>query len=424
MSDSFTEVTRTSWFGRIGRSLIGMVIGILLVIGMMFLLFWNEGRAVTTARSLAEGAKAVVSVAADRIDAANEGKLVHVTGPVTTTSTPSDTDFGISAPGIRLVRTVEMYQWTQQSKSETKKELGGSEETVTTYTYSKRWEDRAIDSSNFKQAAGHLNPPMEIQGRAFQVPDGKLVAFDLGQPVLDRIGGEQQLAIRSEQRAAVDAAYQGSARVSIADNRIYLGPDPGSPRIGDYRISYEVAPAGVTSIVARQSGSTFAGYQTVAGDELLMVRVGNVAADKMFADAVSENTLITWVIRAAGVILLFIGFLLLFSPLGVVGDVVPFIGSIVRFGTGLASFIMAILVGGTVIAIAWFWYRPMLSFAIFGGAALIAYLLSRMRRSKGPVVAQAPGPSAPAPAPVAPRAPSPPGEPTPPPAKPSGKIAW
>ena len=37
-----------------------MLVGLVLIVAMVVLLFWNEGRAVTTARSLAEGAGAVV----------------------------------------------------------------------------------------------------------------------------------------------------------------------------------------------------------------------------------------------------------------------------------------------------------------------------------------------------------------------------
>ena len=124
MSDSFTETTSVSWFGRLRRSVGGVVIGLLLIIGMVVLLFWNEGRAVTTARSLAEGAGAVVSVGADAVDAANEGKLIHVSGTVTTDSTPEDPDFAISATGVRLVRNVEMFQWKEESHSETTQEAG------------------------------------------------------------------------------------------------------------------------------------------------------------------------------------------------------------------------------------------------------------------------------------------------------------
>ncbi len=396
MSDSFREVTSVSWFGRIKRALGGVVFGLLLIVLMVIGLFWNEGRAVQTARSLAEGSGAVVSVSADSVDAGNDGKLVHVTGPVTADSGLADPAFGIAAQGLRLSRSVEMYQWKEEQKSETTKKLGGGEETVTTYSYSRVWDDSQIDSSNFKKPDGHQNPPMAIHSRTFQIPDGKLGAFMLDTPVLDRIEGDKEFSLSSSQAAAIKAAYTGTKPVGVVDGGIYLGADATSPALGDYRIGYDLAPLGVISIVARQTGSQFEPYQTVAGDQLLMVDTGDVPAGKMFADAVSENTLITWLLRAAGLLLLTIGFALLLGPIGVILDVIPFLGSIARMGTGIIAFFLAILVGTTTIAIAWFWYRPLLAAGILAAgliAAAAVYYLGRSRRPAAP--AAAPGVGAP-----------------------------
>lgn len=394
MSDSFREVTSVSWFGRIKRAVGGVVFGLLLVVLMVIGLFWNEGRAVQTARSLAEGSGAVVSVGADRVDAANDGKLVHVSGPVTASDGLSDPDFGIAAQGLRLSRTAEMYQWKEESKSETEKKLGGGEETVTTYSYSKVWDDSQIDSSDFKKPDGHQNPPMEVHSKTFQIPDGKLVAFDLDTPVLDRIEGDKDYSLASSQTAAIKAAYTGTKPINVVDGKIYLGADTASPALGDYRIGYELAPLGVVSIVARQAGSRFQPYQTVAGDELLMVDTGDVPAAKMFADAVSENTIITWLLRAAGLLLLTIGFALFLSPIGVILDVIPFLGSIARMGTGIIAFFLAILVGTTTIAIAWFWYRPVLAAGILAAgliAAAAVYYIGRSRKPAAPAAAPSVG---------------------------------
>lgn len=394
MSDSFREVTSVSWFGRIKRAVGGIVFGLLLVVLMVIGLFWNEGRAVQTARSLAEGSGAVISVGADSVDAANDGKLVHVSGPVTASDGLADPDFGIAAQGLRLSRTAEMYQWKEESKSETEKKLGGGEETVTTYSYSKVWDDSQIDSSDFKKPDGHQNPPMEIHSKTFQIPDGKLVAFDLDTPVLDRIEGDKDYALESSQAAAIKAAYTGTKPINVVDGKIYLGADTTSPALGDYRIGYELAPLGVVSIVARQAGSRFQPYQTVAGDELLMVDTGDVPAAKMFADAVSENTIITWLLRAAGLLLLTIGFALFLSPIGVILDVIPFLGSIARMGTGIIAFFLAILVGTTTIAIAWFWYRPVLAAGILAAgviAAAAVYYLGRSRKAAAPAAAPSVG---------------------------------
>ena len=76
--DTHTEVTTESWGSRIGSSLGGIVVGILLIIASFPTLFWNEGRAVKTAQSLEEGGGAVVSVAVDRVDPQNEGKPLPI----------------------------------------------------------------------------------------------------------------------------------------------------------------------------------------------------------------------------------------------------------------------------------------------------------------------------------------------------------
>ncbi|ESX27813.1 TMEM43 family protein [Mesorhizobium sp. LSJC264A00] len=397
MSDSFREVTSVSWFGRIKRAVGGVIFGLILIVLMVIGLFWNEGRAVQTARSLAEGSGAVVSVGADSVDTANDGKLVHVSGLVTADSGLADPDFGIATQGLRLSRSVEMYQWKEESKSETTKKLGGGEETVTTYSYSKVWDDSQIDSSDFKKPDGHQNPPMEIHGRTFQIPEGKLVAFDLDTPVLDRIEGDKDYSLSADQSAAIKAAYTGTKPLSIVDGKIFLGNDNTTPALGDYRIGYELAPLGVISIIARQADSRFEPYQTQAGDALLMVDTGNVPAEKMFADAVSANTLITWLLRGAGLLLLTTGFALFLSPIGVILDVIPFLGSMARMGTGIIAFVLAILVGTVTIAIAWLWYRPLLALAILAAgviAAVIVYRIGRSRRPAVPVVAPNPAAAA------------------------------
>jgi len=313
---------------------------------------------------------------------------------VTASDGLSDPDFGIAAQGLRLSRTAEMYQWKEESKSETEKKLGGGEETVTTYSYSKVWDDSQIDSSDFKKPDGHQNPPMAIHSRTFQIPQGKLVAFDLDTPVLDRIEGDKDYSLSADQSAAIKAAYTGTKPLSMVDGKIYLGNDNTTPALGDYRIGYELAPLGVVSIVARQAGSHFEPYQTQAGDALLMVDTGNVPAEKMFADAVSANTLITWLLRGAGLLLLTIGFALFLSPIGVILDVIPFLGSMARMGTGIIAFVLAILVGTTTIAIAWFWYRPLLAVGILAAgviAAVIVYRIGRSRKPAVPVVAPTAG---------------------------------
>ena len=60
MSDHFTETTSQGFFSRVGNSLLGLIIGPLLVIGAIVLLSWNEGRAVQAIVGLKDAASQVV----------------------------------------------------------------------------------------------------------------------------------------------------------------------------------------------------------------------------------------------------------------------------------------------------------------------------------------------------------------------------
>ncbi|HVK91865.1 MAG TPA: TMEM43 family protein, partial [Mycoplana sp.] len=174
---SLTETTTTSWFARLKSALVMILVGIVLVCGCIWLLAWNEGRSVATYRALVEGAGLVASVESTSVDPANEGRLVHISGAIRPDGFPADDELDISADGaFALRRAVEMYQWVQQEKSETQKQLGGSEETVTTYSYVKEWRSDAVDSGDFRQP-GHDNPEMPIEAAFFTVDSAILGAF-------------------------------------------------------------------------------------------------------------------------------------------------------------------------------------------------------------------------------------------------------
>lgn len=52
MSNSVTKVTQQSWFGRLGVSIKGVLVGVVLFLISFGVLWWNEGRAVKTAAGL------------------------------------------------------------------------------------------------------------------------------------------------------------------------------------------------------------------------------------------------------------------------------------------------------------------------------------------------------------------------------------
>lgn len=376
-SDSFTETTHVSWGQKLMQSIVGVGIGLVLVVAMSALLFWNEGRAVQTYRSLNEGASLVAKADAARVDPALQDKLVHIQGDLTAEAPVADPALGIRAKVARLVRHVEMMQWREERRTETKKNLGGSEERTTTYTYTRVWEDKRIDSSRFQHSAGHQNPQMRFTGFEATAKDATLGAFRMGSLALSRLPASQAKPIPDEAASQFEGR-QDLGPTHIVDGALYLGPNPSEPRVGDMRITYKVAPLGPTSFIGRQSGTDLQEYQTKAGDTLLLARSGLAAPEAMFAQAQSENRVLTWILRLIGTVLMFVGFALIFRPLAVLGDVVPIIGSILGAGTALAALVLTMVVAPLVIAFAWFFFRPLVSVAVLAAGAAIVYGLRKL----------------------------------------------
>jgi hypothetical protein len=216
---------------------------------------------------------------------------------------------------------------------------------------------------------------MAYRGSSYTSTDATLGAFRPGADVLDRLPANEAVPLEPSLARQLSGRVKGP--VHVVDGRLYLGDNPSDPRIGDLRISFKIAPGGPTSIVARQAGTGFASYQTRAGDALLMVRPGTMSAADMFAAAQSENRIFTWILRLVGVVLMFIGFMLILNPLVVVADVVPFIGNILQAGAGIVSLVLTAIVAPVVIAIAWFWYRPLVSAVVLAIGLLLAYGFKR-----------------------------------------------
>jgi hypothetical protein len=382
VGDSFTEITHTSWFSRIGKSIVGVLFGLILLVGSSVLLFWNEGRAVQTERSLAEGRGLVVTVEPARVDPANEGKLVHVNGEVKAVEPLRDAEFRVAVTGLRLIRTVEMYQWKEESHSETHKTLGGGEDTTTTYTYHLTWNGTRIDSSHFRRPEGHENPQMRYAPTTYTARDATLGAFRPSETALRLLPADQVVRVDPALADALRGRISGP--LQVVDDKIFLGADPGQPRAGDHRISFSTVPNGPASFIGRQSGADFAEYQTKSGDKLLMARSGLMSAPDMFKAAEDENRTLTWILRAVGVFAMFIGFALILWPLSVVADFVPFIGSIVGGGAFLVALVCTFVLAPALIAVAWLWYRPLVSIAIIVGGLGVAYSFRTLAARRTP----------------------------------------
>lgn len=378
--DSFTEVTDTSWIGRIGGALKGLVFGLILFAGAFVLLFWNEGRSVKRHQTLKEGEGAAVSIPSDRVDPANEGRLVCVSDLAATDEMLSDPVFDIELNALRLKRKVEMYQWEEEKETEKRKKAGGGSTTRTTYSYHKTWSEDLIRSSTFKRPEGHQNPEsMPFASKAFTARAVSLGAFRLPTSLVKKIDIFSKVDVQ-------DAGYRPPAvgeEGMFYDGGFYIGSDPSSPRIGDVRVTFHaVAPMDVT-VVVQQVGDSFQPYQTQTGGKITLLDEGLHSLEKMFASAHRSNLLLTWILRLVGWLLMFLGLLMLFKPLSVLADVIPLLGGIMALGTRLISLVVSAVLSLVTIGVAWIFYRPVIACLLFGASlGLIGILFLRQKQKK------------------------------------------
>jgi hypothetical protein len=153
-----------------------------------------------------------------------------------------------------------------------------------------------------------------------------------------------------------------------------------APQIGDVRVTFRVVTPHEISIVAKQHGDTFVSYVAKNGKKIDMLSDGVRDAAEMFASARRGNAMFTWFIRLVGFLLMFFGLSAVLRPLSVIGDVVPFVGTIIGMGAGLVAGTVALACALVTIAVAWVFYRPVLGVVLLAAAGFLVWRL--MSRAK------------------------------------------
>jgi hypothetical protein len=445
MGDDYTEVSEKGWFQRIGESIAGVAVGAVLFLAAFPVLFMNEGCAVRREQALTEGAGAVVTVKTDAVDAANEGKLVHFSGKADTTETLKDPVFGVSAKAIRLERLVEMFQWVEHKKEEKKKELGGKEKTITTYSYTKEWKDKAVDTASFNSKfaaeeakklglASLVNPPMKHTGEQWTAKVVTVGAFTLPENLVKSINKSEPLAVKDEDLKNLPGAAKTDAKADpaktpdgtkpadakpmgmptpptmgmptpptmgvpaptptpagkdqprVENGQFYIGKNPADPAVGDMRISFKVVNPTEVTVVGEQTGSTLRAYQTKAGGTIEELRLGSMSSAELFQKLQDENTMFTWIVRVVGFIAMAIGIYLVFAPIQTFADVVPLIGDLIGAGLFLFAMLSALCLSLITIAVGWIFYRPVLGITLLVVAVGLIVLLRVMGGKKAKTV--------------------------------------
>lgn len=381
MPDQFTQVTTKSYGSRIMDSLKGVVMGLLMFVVSFGVLYWNEGRV-----DVSQIAKTAVEVSATE-QAAPEanGKLVSTSGTFSSTEKVGDT-FLKEGSYISVQRNVEMYAWEEQSESTTQKNTGGSETTTTTYTYNKVWTSSPAKSAEFNQPTGHQNPAKTLNAATVNVKTAKFGMYDVDMnevvlPEYKPLPLNANNVILSDNFKLANETYLYKGVTSVGN--ISLG-NINNPEIGDLRISYSVIANPVEgATIFGQLDSAAKKISPFYGEkETKLYRVFQGTRDSAIITMHSEYTMLTWILRVVGFLLMWFGLMALFGPISVFLDVLPVFGSISRGGIGAITFIVSLVLSVITILISMILHNliALIAVIVVVAGGIIFYL--KMKRKK------------------------------------------
>ena len=445
---AYTETRTVGYGSRVGNSFKAIGGGFLLFILGTELLWWNEGRAVKTEKMLDEAGNAYVEMEnPNKKDASLEGELICGTAMATTEDSLTDAQFGIGAKAIAIKRIVEYYQWVEHAQEKKEDKLGGKEVTTTTYTYSKEWVSRPIESAQFKDPAYQnkntvlntiddteqyaenvsfgayklseslIHSISSSEGLDLAIAEDLLKQFDKNtQAAYERFYGVQKKepAQQPTQQPAIPDSVKALLPDSVkavldslqavndsivksmenaenkkdleyvhqASNVLYFGRVPGSPEVGDVRVTFEkIVPAKVT-VMAVVDGDTFKPFKAKNGKRFQTLVMGKKSGDEIIEAEKEANSIILWALRILGIVMVIGGLKGIFGFIETILKVVPFIAGIFGWGVGLVCTIVGIVWSLIVIALAWLFYRPILAISLLVLAGLLIWFFAFKGKDK------------------------------------------
>jgi hypothetical protein len=319
--------------------------------GLVLLELLNEPRVIHDAQMLEEGSVTCLAVTPDRVEPANEGKLVHTTGQVTGDETLRDDQLGVSVSGLKLMRTVHIYQWVERRQAHLSGKAKGR---TTTYTFrhEKRWMTRPVDAGKFHadsktgQRPGNVGA-LPLPQHSWYAKEVRLGGFKLATRQVDKMSPEK-LSVTQAMLAGLPAQWKG--RLTLGRNgTLSLPVQPGAkakdPQIGDVRITFWVVKPQTVSLLARQVGDTFEPWSLREGsnpiDEL---RPGSVSQDEMFQKMETSSPSPSWSLRVAGTCAVGFGLVLMAQALAGLRGYRPVIG-----GRSLLLSLLALLLAPALV---------------------------------------------------------------------------
>ncbi|NPU99780.1 MAG: hypothetical protein HPY53_00190 [Brevinematales bacterium] len=385
----YEEVTHTGWGGNIKNSFTGFLVGIVMFIAAFPLLWWNEGRV-----NLANIAK--TSEVAEAGQAGNmNGKFVSVTGEISADNPVYDTVFMKSGKYVVVNRSVEYYAWEEDVHTKTKKNVGGSSDTVKTYTYKLSWQSSPksvgdFNSSGVNQWENERNVVIKNVVESYSSDSFKANTAKIGKWIIDP--DNINIDVPGESISLSDKNAKLSGKMKITDGKFiyipYLASSTGENNFNDIRISFNGLENGTKmTAFGEANGNSLDSYKYSEDENepaFSRVLLGDRATAISTLNA--EHQMLTWILRGVGFLLMWIGLSSLFGPLVSVLNVLPFLGDVGGAIIGIITFVVAAVLSFLTIIISAIFHNIIALIIVAAIIIALIVIVMATKKKKAPAV--------------------------------------
>jgi hypothetical protein len=259
--------------------IVAIIFGSVLLLAGSIGLFWNEWRSAGRTATLLAGERSVVSLDAQSVPTPLPAGLVHLAGQARPSEAIVDDVFPVRSEGLRLDRTVEMYQWREHREGS-----GDDRE----YRYERVWAEGRIPSERFRAGGSRANPaPPPIASERRYPTEVSIGAFGVAPALVELLPASEAVIVTGAGDVYVGGELYRATGAAFSNGR------QASPEIGDVRVRFEAVPAGPISVLGVVDGAVVDRWTAPNGQILAMASPGSTTAQAMLAAAYRSNALAT-----------------------------------------------------------------------------------------------------------------------------------
>ncbi|MFC1647524.1 TMEM43 family protein [Patescibacteria group bacterium] len=350
-----------------GNKLVGsigkLLFGILIFLASFVLLFMSEGRI----------NYATVAENAIHVDQALSNKdFVYVTSDLDTPTFLGDDLYLYEDEYLVVDRTVEMFSWVEEVETEENEKV---------YYYDMKWVEDVPDSEEFREYRGHENPAKAVSSNRFKVDEASVGIYKLDMDEI-RLLGTKSLKLNEE-----NLTLDGYQEIISDENYDYVFDGYGSyddPELGDIRIRYSVLePVEEVTVFGRVADEKLGPHH--GEKEKGLYRVFDGMKEDAQATLKGEYKAAGWFGRIGVFFLMWIGLMMMLSPLSVSMELIPFLGQLGKGAISLIAFIVALvltIVASTMFAI----FHSTLGLILMAGAVILVAFYFYNKSQQKPAV--------------------------------------